>query len=192
MLVSWHWPELAVEGLYRFQLDSWFSSPFSVSFWYNTDFSAFCSLNSWLGCQSLSICSYGMWAYREIWSCLCIHSSPHYCSSILSFLRLCRYASVSNKLVDNQKCTFLVILVGKWCILFAGMGGLSYLQFCNLNSFRTKFILGFSIFLGLSVPQYFNEYTAINGFGPVHTRARWVRKGFPLDSYDPFTIRVNF
>lgn len=57
---------------------------------------------------------------------------------------------------------------------FVGAGGLSFLQFCNLNSFRTKFILGFSIFLGLSVPQYFNEYTAINGFGPVHTGGRWV------------------
>ncbi|KAK4402373.1 Nucleobase-ascorbate transporter 6 [Sesamum angolense] len=48
-----------------------------------------------------------------------------------------------------------------------------HMLFCNLNSFRTKFILGFSIFLGLSVPQYFNEYTAINGYGPVHTSGRW-------------------
>ncbi|KAG2278299.1 hypothetical protein Bca4012_041383 [Brassica carinata] len=47
------------------------------------------------------------------------------------------------------------------------------MQFCNLNSFRTKFILGFSVFLGLSIPQYFNEYTAIKGYGPVHTGARW-------------------
>jgi nucleobase transporter 1/2 len=47
------------------------------------------------------------------------------------------------------------------------------LQFCNLNSFRTLFILGFSIFLGLSIPQYFNEHTAIKGYGPVHTGARW-------------------
>ncbi|GJY43670.1 nucleobase-ascorbate transporter 6-like protein, partial [Tanacetum coccineum] len=51
--------------------------------------------------------------------------------------------------------------------------GLSFLQFCNLNTFRTKFILGFSVFLGLSVPQYFNEYEAVNGYGPVHTSARW-------------------
>ncbi|XP_058739899.1 nucleobase-ascorbate transporter 6-like [Vicia villosa] len=36
-----------------------------------------------------------------------------------------------------------------------------------------KFVLGFSIFLGLSIPQYFNEYTTINGFGPFHTGARW-------------------
>ncbi|RRT47791.1 hypothetical protein BHE74_00027888 [Ensete ventricosum] len=54
-----------------------------------------------------------------------------------------------------------------------GAGGLSFLQFCNLNSFRTKFILGFSVFMGLSVPQYFNEYTSVAGYGPVHTGARW-------------------
>jgi len=28
--------------------------------------------------------------------------------------------------------------------------------------------------MGLSIPQYFNEYTAIHGYGPVHTGARWV------------------
>eukprot|EP00494_Astrolonche_serrata_P018367 UN18560 len=27
--------------------------------------------------------------------------------------------------------------------------------------------------MGFSVPQYFNEYTSVAGFGPVHTRARW-------------------
>ncbi|KAL5723603.1 Nucleobase-ascorbate transporter 6 [Ranunculus cassubicifolius] len=67
------------------------------------------------------------------------------------------------------------IIAALYCLFFAyvGAAGLSFLQFCNLNSFRTKFILGFSIFMGLSVPQYFNEYTAVKGFGPVHTKARW-------------------
>ncbi|KAI8543606.1 hypothetical protein RHMOL_Rhmol08G0231400 [Rhododendron molle] len=67
------------------------------------------------------------------------------------------------------------IVAALYCVFFAYVGavGLSFLQFCNLNSFRTKFILGFSIFLGLSVPQYFNEYTAINGYGPVHSSGRW-------------------
>ncbi|KAL6549378.1 Nucleobase-ascorbate transporter 6 [Orobanche minor] len=67
------------------------------------------------------------------------------------------------------------IVAALYCLFFAYVGavGLSFLQFCNLNSFRTKFILGFSIFLGLSVPQYFNEYTAIQGYGPVHTSGRW-------------------
>uniref|UniRef100_A0A0E0P3A4 Nucleobase-ascorbate transporter 6 n=1 Tax=Oryza rufipogon TaxID=4529 RepID=A0A0E0P3A4_ORYRU len=54
-----------------------------------------------------------------------------------------------------------------------GMAGVGFLQFCNLNSFRTKFIVGFSVFMGLSVPQYFNEYTSVAGYGPVHTHARW-------------------
>ncbi|OAP15797.1 hypothetical protein AXX17_AT1G59190 [Arabidopsis thaliana] len=36
--------------------------------------------------------------------------------------------------------------------------GLSYLQFCNLNSFNIKFILGFSFFMAISIPQYFREY----------------------------------
>ncbi|RVW52781.1 Nucleobase-ascorbate transporter 6 [Vitis vinifera] len=67
------------------------------------------------------------------------------------------------------------IVAALYCLFFAyvGSGGLSFLQFCNLNSFRTKFILGFSIFMGFSVPQYFNEFTAIRGYGPVHTSGRW-------------------
>uniref|UniRef100_A0A7C9DC33 Xanthine/uracil/vitamin C permease n=2 Tax=Opuntia streptacantha TaxID=393608 RepID=A0A7C9DC33_OPUST len=67
------------------------------------------------------------------------------------------------------------IIAALYCLFFAYVGsvGLSFLQFCNLNSFRTKFILGFSIFLGLSIPQYFKEFTVINGYGPVHTGARW-------------------
>lgn len=67
------------------------------------------------------------------------------------------------------------IVAALYCLFFAyvGSGGLSFLQFCNLNSFRTKFILGFSIFMGFSVPQYFNEFTAIRGYGPVHTGGRW-------------------
>ncbi|XP_077223150.1 nucleobase-ascorbate transporter 6-like [Tasmannia lanceolata] len=67
------------------------------------------------------------------------------------------------------------IVAALYCLFFGyvGSAGLSFLQFCNLNSFRTKFILGFSIFIGLSVPQYFNEFTAVAGYGPVHTRHRW-------------------
>ncbi|XP_010556259.1 PREDICTED: nucleobase-ascorbate transporter 7 [Tarenaya hassleriana] len=67
------------------------------------------------------------------------------------------------------------IVAALYCLFFAyvGAGGLSLLQFCNLNSFKTMFILGFSIFMGLSITQYFNEYTALNNYGPVHTRARW-------------------
>ncbi|XP_057448421.1 nucleobase-ascorbate transporter 6-like [Lotus japonicus] len=67
------------------------------------------------------------------------------------------------------------IVAALYCLFFAyvGSAGLSFLQFCNLNSFRTKFILGFSIFMGFSIPQYFKEYTALKHYGPVHTHARW-------------------
>nr|KYP66208.1 Nucleobase-ascorbate transporter 7 [Cajanus cajan] len=67
------------------------------------------------------------------------------------------------------------IVAALYCLFFAyvGSAGLGFLQFCNLNSFRTKFILGVSIFMGFSIPQYFNEYTAFKNYGPVHTHARW-------------------
>jgi hypothetical protein len=52
-----------------------------------------------------------------------------------------------------------------------------------LNSFRTKFIIGFSVFMGFSIPQYFKEHTAIKHYGPVHTNARWV-------NYPPSLILV--
>ncbi|XP_010541828.1 PREDICTED: nucleobase-ascorbate transporter 4 [Tarenaya hassleriana] len=66
----------------------------------------------------------------------------------------------------------LPIFAALYCILFAyvASAGFGLFQFCNLNSFRTKFILGFSIFFGLSVAQYFNEYLFTSGRGPVHTR----------------------
>ncbi|XP_068641064.1 nucleobase-ascorbate transporter 6-like [Aristolochia californica] len=85
------------------------------------------------------------------------------------------------------------IFAALYCLFFAyvGVGGLSFLQFCNLNSFRTKFILGFSVFMGLSVPQYFNEYTAVAGYGPVHTGARWFNDmiNVPFSS-EPFVAGV--
>ncbi|XP_042508765.1 nucleobase-ascorbate transporter 7-like [Macadamia integrifolia] len=67
------------------------------------------------------------------------------------------------------------IVAALYCVLFAyvASAGLGLLQFCNLNSFRTMFILGFSFFMGLSVPEYFNEYVVFSGRGPVHTRSIW-------------------
>ncbi|CAI9116008.1 OLC1v1017044C1 [Oldenlandia corymbosa var. corymbosa] len=69
----------------------------------------------------------------------------------------------------------LPIMVALYCFFFGyvASGGLGFLQSCNLNSFRTKFILGFSLFMGLSLPQYFREYQLSTGTGPVHTKALW-------------------
>ncbi|XP_021832620.1 putative nucleobase-ascorbate transporter 10 [Prunus avium] len=63
------------------------------------------------------------------------------------------------------------IIAALYCVLFGyvASAGLGFLQFCNLNSFRTKFILGFSFFMGISVPQYFREYRS----GPDHGGPRW-------------------
>ncbi|KAG5543660.1 hypothetical protein RHGRI_016424 [Rhododendron griersonianum] len=69
----------------------------------------------------------------------------------------------------------LPIIAALYCFFFGyvSSAGLGLLQYCNLNSFRTKFILGFSFFLGLSVPQYFREYQLSSGASPVHTHSRW-------------------
>lgn len=114
---------------------------------------------------------------RKIWGCLCFDSCTYHCSSLLPFLCLCWYVLYGSG-HNWSSFSFQVsipksdihFLVNQW----AGSAGLGFLQFCNLNSMKTKFILGFSVFMGLSIPQYFNEYTTINGYGPVHTGARWV------------------
>ncbi|XP_058007376.1 nucleobase-ascorbate transporter 4-like isoform X1 [Hevea brasiliensis] len=56
---------------------------------------------------------------------------------------------------------------------YVASAGLQYLEFCNVNSFRSKLILGFSLFMGLSVPQYFKEYVFLSGHGPVNTGTTW-------------------
>ncbi len=49
------------------------------------------------------------------------------------------------------------IVGGMYCVMFGMIAsvGLSNLQFVNLNSSRNLFILGFALFMGLSVPEYF-------------------------------------
>ncbi|PON91140.1 Xanthine/uracil/vitamin C permease [Trema orientale] len=70
----------------------------------------------------------------------------------------------------------LPIIAALYCVLFGyvASAGFGFLQFCNLNSFRTKFILGFSFFMGVSVPQYFREhYHTASYSGNGHARAGW-------------------
>lgn len=49
------------------------------------------------------------------------------------------------------------IVGGMYCAMFGMIAsvGLSNLQFVNLNSPRNLFIIGFALFMGLSVPEYF-------------------------------------
>jgi nucleobase transporter 1/2 len=54
------------------------------------------------------------------------------------------------------------IVGGMYCAMFGMIAavGLSNLQFVDLNSARNLFILGFSFFMGLSVPEYFLAHPA--------------------------------
>ncbi|KAL5732106.1 DUF1279 superfamily [Ranunculus cassubicifolius] len=67
------------------------------------------------------------------------------------------------------------IFAAIYCVLFGLVAsvGLSFLQFTNMNSMRNLFIVGVSFFLGLSVPEYFREFTASAFHGPAHTGAGW-------------------
>ncbi|XP_044488781.1 nucleobase-ascorbate transporter 4-like isoform X2 [Mangifera indica] len=86
----------------------------------------------------------------------------------------------------------LPIVAALYCVFFAyvGSAGLSFLQFCNLNSFRTKFILGFSLCMGLSVPQYFNEYVVTSGHGPVHSGSTAFNNIFQVIFSSPATVAI--
>lgn len=52
--------------------------------------------------------------------------------------------------------------------------GISFLQFTNMNSMRNLIITGLTLFLGISVPQFFSQYWTSSHHGPVHTNAGWV------------------
>ncbi|XP_075498231.1 nucleobase-ascorbate transporter 1 isoform X1 [Primulina tabacum] len=66
------------------------------------------------------------------------------------------------------------IFAAFYCVLFGLVGsvGLSFLQFTNMNSMRNLFITGLSLFLGISVPQFFDHYWH-PPHGLVHTNAGW-------------------
>lgn len=111
---------------------------------------------------------------RKIWCHFCIDTYTGHGSVLLYILRLCVYVSLHYFIKMWQIPCFLILKNSNfWC--GAASAGLGFLQFCNLNSFRTKLILGFSFFMGLSLPQYFREHYLISTTGPVHTPARWVR-----------------
>ena len=53
--------------------------------------------------------------------------------------------------------------------------GISFMQFANPNSLRNQYVLGLSLFLGISIPQYFVMSTDMNtGHGPIRTGGGWV------------------
>ncbi|CAI9090241.1 OLC1v1024971C1 [Oldenlandia corymbosa var. corymbosa] len=67
------------------------------------------------------------------------------------------------------------IYAALYCVLFGLVGsvGLSFLQFTNMNSMRNLFVTGLSLFLGISIPQFFGEYWVGARHGLVRTNAGW-------------------
>ncbi|GAA0146894.1 transporter [Lithospermum erythrorhizon] len=69
----------------------------------------------------------------------------------------------------------LPIFAAIYCVLYGIVAavGVSFSQFSNNNSMRNMYVLGLSLFLGLSIPQYFVMNTDISGHGPVRTDGGW-------------------
>ncbi|XP_075480927.1 nucleobase-ascorbate transporter 3-like [Primulina tabacum] len=69
----------------------------------------------------------------------------------------------------------LPIFAAIYCVLygFVAAVGISFIQFANSNSMRNIYVLGVSLFLGISIPQYFVMNTDMSGHGPVRTKAGW-------------------
>ncbi|XP_047161374.1 nucleobase-ascorbate transporter 4-like [Vigna umbellata] len=86
----------------------------------------------------------------------------------------------------------LPIVAAIYCILFAfvASAGLGFLQFCNLNSYRSMFILGLSLCIGLSVPQYFNEYLLLPKHGRLHTGSTGFNTTVQVLLSSPATVAI--
>ncbi len=58
------------------------------------------------------------------------------------------------------------IVGGMYCVMFGMIAsvGLSNLQFIDLNSARNLFVIGFALFMGLSLPEYFGSLETENLF----------------------------
>ncbi|KAG9148100.1 hypothetical protein Leryth_003671 [Lithospermum erythrorhizon] len=69
----------------------------------------------------------------------------------------------------------LPIFAAIYCILYGIVAavGVSFSQFANNNSLRNMYVLGLTLFLGISISQYFVMNTDISGHGPVRTDGGW-------------------
>ncbi|KAF7832274.1 nucleobase-ascorbate transporter 1 [Senna tora] len=81
------------------------------------------------------------------------------------------------------------IFAALYCILFGLVAsvGLSFLQFTNMNSMRNLIITGLTLFLGISVPQFFNEYWTTR-HGLVHSNAGWFNAFLNTIFMSPATV----
>ncbi|KAL4325972.1 hypothetical protein GQ457_11G004330 [Hibiscus cannabinus] len=85
------------------------------------------------------------------------------------------------------------IFAALYCVLFGLVGsvGLSFLQFTNMNCMRNLIITGLSLFLGISIPQFFNEYWNPSHRGLVHTNAGWFNAFMNTVFSSPATVGLT-
>ncbi|XVE69993.1 hypothetical protein DITRI_Ditri10aG0036100 [Diplodiscus trichospermus] len=78
-----------------------------------------------------------------------------------------------------------------YCILLGivAASGITFIQFANNNSMRNIYVLGVSLFLGLSIPQYFSMNTS-DGHGPVRTNAGWFNDILNTIFSSPATVAI--
>ncbi|XP_040996630.1 nucleobase-ascorbate transporter 3-like [Juglans microcarpa x Juglans regia] len=87
----------------------------------------------------------------------------------------------------------LPIFAAIYCVLFGFVAavGISLMQFVNNNSLRNLYVLGLSLFLGISVPQYFIMNTnQTNGNGPVRTGGGWFNSIINTIFSSPPTVAI--
>ncbi|XP_062158246.1 nucleobase-ascorbate transporter 3 [Alnus glutinosa] len=87
----------------------------------------------------------------------------------------------------------LSIFAAIYCVLFGIVAavGISHIQFANTNSLRNIYVLGLTLFLGMSIPQYFVTNTDMrNGHGPVSTDGGWFNNIFNTIFSSPPTVVI--
>ncbi|KAL8145117.1 nucleobase-ascorbate transporter 3-like [Apium graveolens] len=84
------------------------------------------------------------------------------------------------------------IFAAIYCVLYGIVAavGISFIQFANNNSMRNIYILGLSLFLGISIPQYFMMNTDPAGHGPVKTNGGWFNNIFNAIFSSPPTVAL--
>lgn len=130
------------------------------------------------------------WVFREIWWSACLYSSADCCSHSLHYFGngwwvpgwfFWMHNGLSRCIIpfSYQPTVFFFWRLTPCLLFHVAVGtGISQLQFANMNLTRNIFVVGFSLFMGLSVPQYFTEFATRAGHGPVNTNARWVHRQF--------------
>ncbi|KAL4341670.1 hypothetical protein GQ457_08G015480 [Hibiscus cannabinus] len=93
------------------------------------------------------------------------------------------------KLYFTRVIRSLMEKIAAW--LIAGSVGLSFLQFTNMNCMRNLIITGLSLFLGISIPQFFNEYWNPSHRGLVHTNAGWFNAFMNTVLSSPATVGLT-